>query len=219
MHHVAWGEKITFLTPLHMASTAVTERTNWQTTWCVGSPLIPWLCDVPWGSRTSVVCHFWPAYVAWFEGGSTYPFCRLGVVFSKPCSPNQVRGDIAPTVSLHCFLFHDVDLSSVSLIPLEGSAIDILTLADDCPSFLTHCPLFRTSWGQLLFYGEDHAQLIPPAGHWGSGVWDHSVYCVSQVPLVDCGNAPTCLRIMWMLTAHGRDHIGICACLGQKHRT
>ena len=26
-------------------------------------------------------------------------------MFCKLCSPNQVRGDVAPTVSLHCFLF------------------------------------------------------------------------------------------------------------------
>ncbi len=49
------------------------------------------LCDVPQGSRTLVVWHGKFTYVSWFQGE--------GVMFSKLCSPNQVMGDIAPSVS------------------------------------------------------------------------------------------------------------------------
>ena len=37
--------------------------------------------------------------------GSCSPSSGGGFIFSKLCSPNQVMGDVAPTVPLHCFLF------------------------------------------------------------------------------------------------------------------
>ncbi len=53
-------------------------------------------------------------------GGERVLHSPQGVMFSRLCSPNQLTGEVAPTVSLHCFLF----LTCICLFQVGGVCVE-----------------------------------------------------------------------------------------------